>query len=195
MKNRVVLSTVAGSLLLATPVIAADVPAPVPLSVADAWWVFHGEFEAGGRFFLNNPQKDGIKSQNGQALGKYYEYSDIKPGPFLNAWLNGQTKDGLYNFNVWGDNVGYNDQRYEVDWSKAGEHYFDAIWDQTPHVYSTNARDDLQRSWRACPCSAARTVKPAVHRCRMHEGRRQRSLAAAPVVTPPPRNEPRSSAI
>ena len=24
-------------------------------------------------------------------------------------------------------------------WSKAGEHYFDVIWDQTPHVYSTNA--------------------------------------------------------
>ena len=141
MKNRVVLSTVAGSLLLATPVIAADVVAPVSsLSVADAWWVFHGEFEAGGRFFLNNPQKDGIKAQGGQALGKYYEYSDVKPGPFGQFWLNGQTKDGLYNFNVWGDNVGYNDQRYEADWSKAGEHYFDAIWDQTPHVYSTNAR-------------------------------------------------------
>ena len=98
-----------------------------------------GEVEAGGRFFLNDPQKNGIKSQGGQALGKYYEYSDIKPGPFGQFWLNGQTKDGLYNFNVWGDNVGYNDQRYEADVSKAGEHYFDVIWDQTPHVYSTNA--------------------------------------------------------
>ena len=82
---------------------------------------------------------DGIKAQGGQALGKYYEYSDSKPGPFGQFWLNGQTKDGLYNFNVWGDNVGYNDQRYEADGSKAGEHYFDVIWDQTPHVYSTNA--------------------------------------------------------
>jgi MtrB/PioB family decaheme-associated outer membrane protein len=144
MKKEVVLSTVAGSLLLAAtmlPAAAGDVAAPASsMSVADTWWVFHGEVEAGGRFFLNNPQKDGIKSQGGQALGKYYEYSDIKPGPFGQAWLNGQTKDGLYNFNVWGDNVGYNDQRYEADVSKAGEHYFDVIWDQTPHVYSTNAQ-------------------------------------------------------
>ncbi|MGC1094363.1 MAG: MtrB/PioB family decaheme-associated outer membrane protein, partial [Pseudolabrys sp.] len=144
MKKVIVLSTVAGSLLLAAtmlPAAAGDVAAPASsMSVADTWWVFHGEVEAGGRFFLNNPQKDGIKSQGGQALGKYYEYSDIKPGPFGQAWLNGQTKDGLYNFNVWGDNVGYNDQRYEADGSKAGEHYFDVIWDQTPHVYSTNAQ-------------------------------------------------------
>ena len=143
MKKVIVLSTVAGSLLLAAtmlPAAAGDVAAPASsMSVADTWWVFHGEVEAGGRFFLNNPQKDGIKSQGGQALGKYYEYSDIKPGPFGQFWLNGQTKDGLYNFNVWGDNVGYNDQRYEADVSKAGEHYFDVIWDQTPHVYSTNA--------------------------------------------------------
>ncbi|MFZ1949245.1 MAG: MtrB/PioB family decaheme-associated outer membrane protein [Pseudolabrys sp.] len=143
MKKVIVLSTVAGSLLLAAtilPVTAGDVAAPASsMSVADTWWVFHGEVEAGGRFFLNDPQKTGIKSQNGQALGKYYEYSDIKPGPFGQFWLNGQTKDGLYNFNVWGDNVGYNDQRYEADVSKAGEHYFDVIWDQTPHVYSTNA--------------------------------------------------------
>jgi MtrB/PioB family decaheme-associated outer membrane protein len=143
MKKEVVLSTVAGSLLLAAtmlPAAAGDVAAPASsMSVADTWWVFHGEVEAGGRFFLNDPQKTGIKSQNGQALGKYYEYSDIKPGPFGQGWLNGQTKDGLYNFNVWGDNVGYNDQRYEADGSKAGEHYFDVIWDQTPHVYSTNA--------------------------------------------------------
>ena len=142
MKKEVVLSTVAGSLLVAAtmvPAVAADVAAPASMSVADTWWVYHGEVEVGGRFFLNNPQKDGIKAYGGQALGKYYEYSDSKPGPFGQFWLNGQTKDGLYNFNVWGDNVGYNDQRYEADGSKAGEHYLDVIWDQTPHVYSTNA--------------------------------------------------------
>ena len=143
MKKEVVLSTVAGSLLLVAtilPAAAGDVAAPASsMSVADTWWVYHGEVEVGGRFFLNNPQNDGIKAQGGQALGKYYEYSDSKPGPFGQFWLNGQTKDGLYNFNVWGDNVGYNDQRYEADGSKAGEHYFDVIWDQTPHVYSTNA--------------------------------------------------------
>ncbi len=79
------------------------------------------------------------KLKTDRRFGKYYEYSDIKPGPFGEFWLNGQTRNGLYNFNIWGDNVGYNDQRYEADWSKAGEHYVDVIWDQTPHVYSTNA--------------------------------------------------------
>jgi MtrB/PioB family decaheme-associated outer membrane protein len=136
-----VLTTVAGSLLLIAAIVPAAAAEPDSTSsIANNWWVYHGELEAGGRFFLNNPQKDGIKSQGGQALGKYYEYSDIKPGPFGQFWLNGETKDGLYNFNVWGDNVGYNDQRYEADGSKAGEHYFDVIWDQTPHVYSTNAQ-------------------------------------------------------
>ncbi|MGB8045344.1 MAG: hypothetical protein WCF66_20555, partial [Pseudolabrys sp.] len=71
MKKVIVLSTVAGSLLLAAtilPVTAGDVAAPASsMSVADTWWVFHGEVEAGGRFFLNDPQKTGIKSQNGQA--------------------------------------------------------------------------------------------------------------------------------
>ncbi|MFZ2090765.1 MAG: hypothetical protein WAU99_03425, partial [Pseudolabrys sp.] len=86
MKKVIVLSTVAGSLLLAAtmlPAAAGDVAAPASsMSVADTWWVYHGEVEVGGRFFLNNPQNDGIKAQGGQALGKYYEYSDSKPGPF-----------------------------------------------------------------------------------------------------------------
>ena len=44
-------------------------------------WVVHGDVEAGGRFFLNNPQKDGLASQGGKALGKYYEYSDDQARP------------------------------------------------------------------------------------------------------------------
>ena len=115
------------------PVKAMPAAAPVPY-----WW-FSGDIEVGGRFFVNNPTKDGIASQGQKSLGKYYEYSTIKPGPFSNLWLGTGTSDGLYKFNLWADNIGYSDQRYEVGGSKAGEVYFTGVWDQTPHVYSTNA--------------------------------------------------------
>jgi MtrB/PioB family decaheme-associated outer membrane protein len=111
-----------------------------PPSVADTWWSFHGDVEAGGRFFTNDPQKNGVASQGQNSLGKYYEYSSIKPGPFVDGWLNGNTKDGLYRVDLWANNVGYTDQRFEVDASKAGEFYVTGSWDQTPHIYSTNAQ-------------------------------------------------------
>jgi MtrB/PioB family decaheme-associated outer membrane protein len=105
----------------------------------DTWW-FHGEIEAGGRVFLNNPQKDGVASQGGKSLAKYYEYSTIKPGPFSNIWLATGSRDGLYQIDVGGKNIGYSDQNYYLEASKAGEQYFNFGWDQTPHVYSTSAR-------------------------------------------------------
>ena len=117
----------------AMPVKAMPAAAPVPY-----WW-FSGEIEVGGRFFVNNPEKHGIASRGQDSLGKYYEYSSIKPGPFSNVWLGTGTSDGLYKFDLWADNIGYSDQRYEVRGSKAGEVYVSGIWDETPHVYSTNA--------------------------------------------------------
>ena len=105
----------------------------------DTWW-FHGEIEAGGRVFLNNPQKDGVASQGGKSLAKYYEYSTIKPGPFSNIWLSTGSRDGLYQIDVGGKNIGYSDQNYYLEASKAGQQYFNFGWDQTPHVYSTSAR-------------------------------------------------------
>jgi MtrB/PioB family decaheme-associated outer membrane protein len=147
MKRRVLLSSVTGSLILAsaamlpaTVVLAADQMPVKAASVADTWWYYHGEVEFGGRFFANNPQKDGLASAGQSALGKYYEYSSIKPGAFVGGWLGTGSKNGLYKFDLWADNVGYSDQRFELGGSKAGEFYFTGIWDQTPHVYSTNAQ-------------------------------------------------------
>jgi MtrB/PioB family decaheme-associated outer membrane protein len=102
----------------------------------DAWW-FHGELETGGRVFLNNPQKDGMASQGGKSLSKYYEYKAEKPGPFLNGHLSTGTNDGLYQFDLWAKNVGYDDQRFNLNASKAGQHYFNVEWDQTPHNYGS----------------------------------------------------------
>ena len=47
------------------------------------------------------------------------------------------TSNGLYQFDLSGKNVGYDDQRYDLRASKAGEHYFNFLWDETPHNYGT----------------------------------------------------------
>src|SRR6267142_1918065 len=71
-------------------VLAADAgPLDVP------WW-FQGYLEAGGRFFLNDPQKDGVSGRGGKSLAKYYEYSTIKPGPFLDARFTAGSRNGTY---------------------------------------------------------------------------------------------------
>lgn len=120
--------------------LAADTAMPtkaMPAAEPIPFWWFHGEIEAGGRVFLNNPQKDGIASQNGKSLSKYYEYNALKPGPFLNGHLATGTSDGLYQIDLWAKNVGYDDQRFNLDASKAGQHYFNFEWDQTPHNYGS----------------------------------------------------------
>src|SRR5665811_483325 len=107
---------------------------PVPF-----WW-FHGELEAGGRMFLNNPQRNGVNSAGQSSLAKYYEYSTIKPGAFLDGHVATGSNDGLYQVDVWAKNVGYSDQKFNVDASQAGTQYFNFEWDQTPHVYSDSAQ-------------------------------------------------------
>ena len=103
------------------------------------WW-FHGQIEFGGRFFVNNPQKSGSSYLGQDSLAKYYEYSRIKPGPFGDFWMSTGSRDGLYQVDAGGKNVGYSDQSYYLDLSKAGQWYLNGIWDQTPHVYSTSAQ-------------------------------------------------------
>ncbi len=107
--------------------------------MAEGWW-YHAYVEAGGRFFVNNPQRDGVSAFGGHSLAKYYEYSTIKPGPFMDGNVSAGTNNGLYQFDVWAKNIGYTDQSYRLDASKAGEHYLTLGWDQIPHVYSTSAQ-------------------------------------------------------
>src|SRR5262245_49046879 len=151
LRTRLLLTCAGGSLsigALASQATAADA-APPPADVAVAWW-YHGYMEAGGRFFLNNPPRNGSISNHQDSLAKYYEYSTIKPGPFLYGhWATG-SNDGLYQIDTWAGNVGYgyfapgsvgySDQNYFAQLSKAGEHYLNLEWDQTPHVYSTSAQ-------------------------------------------------------
>lgn len=129
----------AGSLVMGGKAQAADMPVKAPSTaeaVANAWW-FHGYVEVGGRFFANDPEKSGIAARGGRSLGKFYEYRDLRPGAFGNFHLATGTNNGLYQIDVWGKNVGYDDQRYDLSASKAGELYFNFQWDETPHNYGT----------------------------------------------------------
>jgi MtrB/PioB family decaheme-associated outer membrane protein len=133
---------------MAADVVVPDTPAP-DAAAASPWWT-HGFVEVGGRGFLNNPPYGGhIYQGNTGSLAKYYEYSSIKPGPFSDFFVAAGSKDGLYKVDAYGQNVGYSDQRYLADFSKAGEHYVDFMWDQTPHVYSTSALTLFNRSGNA----------------------------------------------
>ncbi len=116
----------------------ADLPVKAPVVVDTPWWT-HGFIELGGRGFLNDPQRGGHIFQGGKSLAKFYEYRDLRPGPTGDFNFAAGSKDGLYEIDAWGKNVGYNDQRYEAYLSKAGEQYFNFMWDQTPHIYSTSA--------------------------------------------------------
>ena len=113
-------------------VVKAEAPGELP------WWT-HGFLEVGGRGFLNDPAYGGHIFQRQGSLAKYYEYSTVKPGPFADFFVAAGSGNGLYEVDVWGKNVGYSDQRFEAYASKAGEHYFNFLWDQTPHIYSTSA--------------------------------------------------------
>ena len=83
-----------------------------------------------------------------QSLAKYYEYSIVAPGAFGGGHVATGSSDGLYQLDLWANNVasnfaGFSDQSYLLEASKAGEHYFSFAWDQTPHVYSTSALTPL----------------------------------------------------
>jgi MtrB/PioB family decaheme-associated outer membrane protein len=128
---------------LATTLSSQDLEA---LPSGSSWWI-HGSVEAGWRGFLNNPQDGyqtttapaGYPGTKGNSLASYYKYSDMKPGAFSNFDLAAGTRNGLYQVNIGGYNVGYEDQSYYFDFSQAGTQYLSFIWDQTPHVYSTSA--------------------------------------------------------
>lgn len=147
-RARLLLTCVTGGLVIgAGPMIstshAADTAMPtkaMPAAEPVPFWWFHGELEVGGRFFLNDPNRNGINSAGQKSLAKYYEYRDLRPGPFGNFHFATGTSDGLYQVDVWGKNVGYDDQRFDFSASKAGEHYFNFQWDQTPHLASTSAQ-------------------------------------------------------
>src|SRR5450432_4018775 len=135
MKSRsgVLLTCATGALLIGmTPVmpaaLAADMVVKAEAPVDTPWWT-HGFVEVGGRGFLNDPTYGGHISQGQGSLAKYYEYSTQKPGAFGDFNFAAGSKNGLYEIDAWGQNVGYSDQAYNAYLTKAGEQYFNFNWD------------------------------------------------------------------
>lgn len=125
-------SALAIGLGFAPPVLAADtMPIKAPVAVAPAWW-YEGYAEIGGRFFLNNPDR--------RDLGKFYEYRDLRPGVYGNFFFGAHRTVDPFDIEVWGKNVGWNDQAYGLDISKPGTYYLTFGWDETPHVWSQKAQ-------------------------------------------------------
>uniref|UniRef100_Q07TE6 Putative outer membrane protein n=1 Tax=Rhodopseudomonas palustris (strain BisA53) TaxID=316055 RepID=Q07TE6_RHOP5 len=151
-KRKLLLTSAAFAVATAAPFSAnaADAPAaPGPVAVPLDFWAAHGgvtfsgEFEVGGRAFIKRPPKSAFPWLDGNRnnRSKFEEYGEVPPGFFAEYLrLTTQTNDGMYWHELRADNIGYNNQRYIFDYSKAGEHYFTASWDQIPHLYSTSAR-------------------------------------------------------
>ena len=113
-------------------------------------WYFYGGLEAGARFYAQRPPSgfgrapppdNWLTAKTSDSRAKFEEYGSVRPGLFLD-WINLQagTKDGTYAFDFWGKSVGANNQSYNLDLAKIGEHYLSVGWDETPHLISTSAK-------------------------------------------------------
>jgi MtrB/PioB family decaheme-associated outer membrane protein len=138
---------------------AADmVTKAAPVAVEQTGWWMGGFVEVGGRFFI---QKDGggtggnvltgpsdpanrLSAGPFASLGKFYEYRDLREGPFGDIFLAGGSLNGLYQYNFLAKNIGYRDQSYWFDWSQAGVQYLTLGFDQLPHTYNDNATTIFQ---------------------------------------------------
>jgi MtrB/PioB family decaheme-associated outer membrane protein len=132
--------------------LAADLVTKAPPALAVGWWssVF---VEVGGRFdiekngggtggnFLTGPNGATTHLSAGPfpSLGKFYQYNDLRQGPFGELFVAGGSNDGLYQYAVLAKNIGYRDQSYVFDWSTAGVWYLTLGYDQLPHTYNDNA--------------------------------------------------------
>lgn len=141
------LSSAAGALLIGAGAVSGAMAADMPLKAlpvaAGTGWTWEGYAELGARFFVSkHGGATGLNWKNStgtENLGKFYEYRDLRPGPFGNFALSGLSNNGLYSFDFRAANIGYRDQAYSLYASKAGEHYLSVDWDQTPHIYNDHA--------------------------------------------------------
>ncbi len=124
--------------LAANAALAADIK-PVLVAVETPiwpqWYVEYAKIEFGGQYFFDRP--DNTRSNN---LAKFEEYGKRTAPAFLDYLKVGvATTDGRYYGQLFAWHVGQNNQKYELDLAKTGEHYLTLRWDQIPHLYSTTA--------------------------------------------------------
>lgn len=92
-----------------------------------------GDIEAGGRIYGKQPSK--IES------AKFEEYRDLPELPYLGQFrLRLFTTDEGYSSEFTGSKWGQQDQEFSLRTGRLGLWEFGFEWDQTPHIFSTNAR-------------------------------------------------------
>ncbi len=92
-----------------------------------------GNVEAGGRFFIDEPPKS--------RRGKWEEYRDFPGGAFLgDLQLRIFRPDERYSAEIGGSKWGQQDQEFSLRSGRLGVWEFGFDWDETPHIFSTNAR-------------------------------------------------------
>ncbi len=126
---------------LTSPTFAGEKPNQ-PKAAADPVWWYEGFAEIGGRFDLNSPKKT--------TLGKFYEYVICSPAYSAIYFIGAHRSGGLFDIDVWGKNVGWDDQAFGLDLAKPGAYYLTFGWDQTPHSFRKNAMTTMGRSAAVC---------------------------------------------
>jgi MtrB/PioB family decaheme-associated outer membrane protein len=139
-------------MLPAPSAIAADADLPVKAAPAidDSIWYSHGVIDAGGNIFIEKPPNGfgriptdpfWLTPKTTDSNAKLNEYGKVPQGLFLDVFgVNAGTKDGRFAVDFWADNVGYNNQHYDLSVYEPGRQYFNIGWDQIPHLLSTSAK-------------------------------------------------------
>jgi MtrB/PioB family decaheme-associated outer membrane protein len=92
-----------------------------------------GDVEVGGRVFIERPPE--------QDRAKFEEYRDLPESafsPYLR--LRGDSKDDFYTVEIFGENIGQDDQKFTLSSYGVGKFNFLFLWDQIPHTFCTNCR-------------------------------------------------------
>jgi MtrB/PioB family decaheme-associated outer membrane protein len=115
--------------LLALSGLAAPAAAQIPL----AGWTLEGNVEAGWRFLVDEPPPS--------RRAKWEEYRDFPNSAVLaDLQLRVFRADEAYSAELAGSKWGQQDQEFSLRGGRLGLWELGFDWDQTPHLYSTNAR-------------------------------------------------------
>jgi len=109
------------------------VAAPAPAQTQIGGFGIEGNVDAGWRFLPDEPSKS--------RRAKWEEYRDFPSSAFLgDLQLRFFRPDQSYAIELGGSKWGQQDQEFSLGAGRLGLWEFGFSWDQTPHVFSTNAR-------------------------------------------------------
>ncbi|HEY6860610.1 MAG TPA: MtrB/PioB family outer membrane beta-barrel protein, partial [Pseudolabrys sp.] len=143
--------------VLVTPILPMTLAAAADAGVAtaappaaDTGWTSTGIVEAGSNIWVEKPPSGFGKSSTDpfwltpnttDSKAKMNEYGKVPDNAFLSTLgVNAWRKDGRFAVDFWADNVGQNNQRYQLYLYEPGRQYFNVGWDETPHLLSTSAK-------------------------------------------------------